>query len=214
MTDIPDLLRPRMRGVLHTYAFVVAVGLGVALVITAGGGSATVVAAIYAAAVCGLFGISALYHRVAFSSAWMRRADHSMIFVFIAASYTPVSVLVLDGTLADVVLAVVWGGACAGVILKLVWIAAPKWLSAVLYMALGWVSVITLPALWTELGWLSVAGFALGGALYSAGAVIYASEKPNPWPSTFGFHEVFHALVIAAAAAHYAVIAFAVLPQG
>ncbi len=216
LPELPQLLRPRMRGVLHTYAFAVAVALGVALVATAPGGSATVVAAIYAVAVCGLFGISALYHRVAWasprSSRWMRRADHSMIFVFIAASYTPVSVLVLHGTLSDVVLAVVWGGACAGVILKLVWIAAPKWLSAVLYMALGWVSVATLPALWTGLGWLAVLGFAVGGALYSAGAIIYATERPNPWPQTFGFHEIFHTLVIVAAAAHYAVIAFAVLP--
>jgi hemolysin III len=213
-----DVLKPRLRGVLHQYAFFVALVLGVLLVLDARaggvGGGGIAAAAVYAAAICGLFGVSALYHRGAWSPrarAWMRRADHSMIFVFIAASYTPVAVLVLQGTLAVVVLAVVWGGAAAGVILKLFWISAPKWLSACLYVALGWVAIVTLPDLWSSLGWLSVAAFGLGGLLYTAGAIVYASERPNPWPRTFGFHEVFHSLVIAAAAVHYAVIALAVV---
>jgi hemolysin III len=213
---VEELLKPSMRGVLHFYAFLVAIALGVALVIVAPSGTATVAAAVYATAVCGLFGVSALYHRGHWSETgrqWMRRLDHSMIFIFIAASFTPVAVLSLDGTLATVILAVVWGGAAAGVILKLVWISAPKWLSALLYLTLGWVAVATTPALWHELGWLSVIAFAFGGLLYTAGAIIYAFERPNPWPRTFGFHEVFHVLVIAAAATHYAVIAFAVLPQ-
>ena len=214
---VEELLKPRMRGVLHFYAFLVAVGLGVVLVALAPGGSATAAAAVYATAVCGLFGVSALYHLRTWSEAgrrWMRRLDHSMIFVFIAASFTPVALLALEGTLATVILTVVWGGAAAGVILKLVWISAPKWLSAALYLALGWVAVVATPALWNQLGWLSVVAFAVGGVLYTAGAVIYACERPNPWPHTFGFHEIFHSLVIAAAATHYAVIAFAVLPQG
>lgn len=213
---VEELLKPRWRGVLHFYAFLVAVGLGVLLVVFAPGGSATAAAAVYATAVCGLFGVSALYHRRTWSEAgrrWMRRLDHSMIFVFIAASFTPVGLLALEGTLAIVILTVVWGGAAAGVILKLVWISAPKWLSAVLYVALGWVAVVATPALWNQLGWLSVVAFGVGGLLYTAGAVIYACERPNPWPRTFGFHEIFHTLVVAAAATHYAVIAFAVLPQ-
>jgi hemolysin III len=214
---IEELLKPSMRGVFHFYAFLVAVALGVLLVVLAPGGSATVAAAVYATAVCGLFGVSALYHRGHWSPAaarWMRRLDHSMIFIFIAASFTPVAMLALEGTLATVILAVVWGGAAAGVILKLVWISAPKWLSATLYVALGWVAVAASPVLWHELGWLSVVAFGVGGLLYTAGAVIYACERPNPWPRTFGFHEIFHALVVVAAATHYAVIAFAVLPQG
>jgi hemolysin III len=214
---VEELLKPSMRGVLHFYAFLVAIGLGVALVIVAPAGSATVAATVYATAVCGLFGVSALYHRGHWSETgrqWMRRLDHSMIFIFIAASFTPVAMLSLDGALATVILAVVWGGAAAGVILKLVWISAPKWLSALLYVALGWVAVATTPALWHELGWLSVVAFSVGGLLYTAGAIIYAFERPNPWPRTFGFHEIFHTLVVLAAATHYAVIAFAVLPQG
>jgi hemolysin III len=215
--NVEELLKPSMRGVLHFYAFLVAVGLGIALVIVAPSGSATLAATVYATAVCGLFGVSALYHRGQWSETgrqWMRRLDHSMIFIFIAASFTPVAMLSLDGALATVILAVVWGGAAAGVILKLVWISAPKWLSALLYVALGWVAVATTPALWHELGWLSVVAFGVGGLLYTAGAVIYAFERPNPWPHVFGFHEIFHTLVIVAAATHYAVIAFAVLPQG
>jgi hemolysin III len=213
---VEELLKPRWRGVLHFYAFRVAVGLGVLLVVLAPGGWATAAAAVYATAVCGLFGVSALYHRRTWSEAgrrWMRRLDHSMIFVFIAASFTPVALFALEGTLATVILTVVWGGAAAGVILKLVWISAPKWLSAALYVALGWVAVVASPALWDRLGWLSVVAFGVGGLLYTAGAVIYACERPNPWPRTFGFHEIFHTLVVAAAATHYAVIAFAVLPQ-
>jgi hemolysin III len=209
-------LRPRMRGVTHQYAFFVAVALGVALVLTAPGGQPTAAAVIYAAAVCGLFGVSALYHRGSWSPAarrWMRRLDHSMIFVFIAASYTPVALLVLHGTLATAILCVVWGGALAGAGLKLIWIDAPKWLAAGLYVALGWVAIVTIPDLWADLGWLAVAAFALGGALYTTGAVVYARERPDPWPRVFGYHEIFHVLVIAAAATHYAVIAFAVLPR-
>src|SRR5258706_13413536 len=127
----------------------------------------------------------------------MRRLDHSMILVFIGASYTPVALLVLHGTLATAILCVVWGGALAGAGLKLIWIDAPKWLAAGLYVALGWVAIVTVPDLWADLGWLAVAAFALGGALYTAGAVVYAPERPDPWPRGFGHPEVFHVLLIA-----------------
>ncbi|HSD76881.1 MAG TPA: hemolysin III family protein [Solirubrobacteraceae bacterium] len=217
MSDVPASLKPRLRGVSHQYAFFVAVVLGALLVARAPAGAGTVATAVYALGFCGLFGVSALYHRVTWgprAQGWMRRLDHSMIFVFIAASYTPVAVLVLDGTAATVVLAVVWGGAAAGVILKLVWISAPRWLSALLYVALGWVAVATLPDQWSSLGWLAVAAFGAGGVLYTAGAVVYARGRPDPWPRVFGYHEVFHALVIAAAAIHFAVIALAVVVPG
>lgn len=213
----PPGLRPRLRGVSHQYAFFVAVVLGAALVVAAPSGKAAAVVAIYAVGVCGLFGVSALYHRVTWEPAarrWMRRADHSMIFVFIAASYTPICALVVDEPLSTIVLAVVWSGALAGVVQQLVWTDAPKWLSALTYVVLGWVAVVPFPQLWDRLGWLAVLGLAAGGILYTAGAVTYAREKPDPVPGVFGYHEVFHAYVIAAAAAHYAVIAFAVLPHG
>jgi hemolysin III len=209
-------LKPRLRGVSHRYAFFAFLGCGLALTLAAHPGEARMAAAIYAGAVCALFGTSALYHGVTWrprARRWMRRLDHTMIFVLIAGTYTPVALIALSGTLSRVVLWVVWGGAAAGVILKLIWIDAPKWLFAAVYLALGWVSATILGELPGAVGWLGVAGLALGGALYTAGAVIYATEWPNPAPKVFGYHEVFHALVIAAAALHYAVIAFIVLPR-
>ena len=172
---------------------------------------------IYAVAVSGLLGTSALYHRVTWrprARRWMRRLDHSMIFVLIAGTYTPVALLALKGALANAILIVLWAGALGGVIFKLAWIDAPKWLFAAVYVALGLVSAAVFGELPAAIGWLGVAGLAAGGLLYIVGAVIYASGRPNPWPKVFGYHEVFHALVIAAAALHYAVIAFAVLPRG
>jgi hemolysin III len=144
----------------------------------------------------------------------MRRLDHAMIFFLIAGTYTPIALLALHGTLATVVLAIVWGGAAAGIALKLGWIDAPKWLTAAIYVALGWVCVATFGQLTASIGVAAVCVLAFGGLLYTAGAVIYALGRPNPVPGVFGYHEVFHALVIAAAAAHYAVIAFVVLPRG
>lgn len=217
MLDPADPVKPRLRGVSHQIAFFVAVALGVALVVTAPAGKARTAAVIYAVAVCGLFGISALYHRRTWatprSRAWMRRADHSMIFVFIAATYTPVAVLALHGPLKTVILVVAWAGAVAGATLSLAWPAAPKPLTAAIYIALGWVAVATMPQLWDEVGALSVAGLAVGGVFYTAGAVVYARGRPDPRPEVFGYHEIFHAFVVAAAAVHYAVIAFAVLPH-
>jgi hemolysin III len=210
-------VKPRLRGVSHQYAFFVSLICGVGLILAASDGRARVAAAIYAVAVSGLLGTSALYHRVSWRPGprrWMKRLDHSMIFVLMAGTYTPVALLALHGTLSRVVLFVVWGGALGGVIFKLAWIDAPKWLFAAVYVALGWVSVAVFGELPGAIGWPAVAGLALGGLLYTTGAVIYASGKPNPWPKVFGYHEVFHALVIAAASLHYAVIAFAVLPRG
>jgi hemolysin III len=210
-------IKPRLRGVSHEYAFFVSVGAGVALVIGASAGRARMAALIYAVAVSALLGTSALYHRVTWrprARRWMRRLDHSMIFVLIAGTYTPVALLALHGSLASTILIVVWAGALGGVVFKLVWIDAPKWLFAAVYLALGWVSAAIFGELPATIGWLGVAGLAAGGLLYTAGAVVYASGRPDPSPRVFGYHEVFHALVIAAAALHYAVIAFAVIPRG
>ena len=144
----------------------------------------------------------------------MRRLDHSMIFVLIAGTYTPVALLALHGTLAKVILVILWIGALGGVIFKLLWIDAPKPLLAAVYVALGLVTAAVFGELPAAIGWLAVAGLLGGGALYIAGAVVYASGRPNPWPKVFGYHEIFHVLVLAAASLHYAVIAFAVLPRG
>jgi hemolysin III len=164
-----------------------------------------------------MFGASALYHRVSWRPSiqvWMRRLDHSMIFVFIAGTYTPVTVLSLDGVLPVVVLAIVWGGALAGVALKLVWITAPKGLVASVYVLLGWVGLALLPEVLRSAGVLPALLFVAGGVLYTAGAVVYVRRRPDPRPAVFGFHEVFHAFVIAAAAAHFIAIAVFVVPQG
>jgi hemolysin III len=210
-------VKPRLRGVSHQYAFFVSVGCGVGLILAASGGRARIAATIYAVAVSALLGTSALYHRVTWRPSarrWMKRLDHSMIFVLIAGTYTPVALLALKGSLASTILIVLWAGALGGVIFKLAWIDAPKWLFASVYVALGLVTFAVFGELPATIGWLGVAGLAGGGLLYVLGAVIYASGRPNPWPKVFGYHEVFHALVLAAAGLHYAVIAFAVLPHG
>jgi hemolysin III len=210
-------VKPRLRGVLHEYGFFVSLICGVALILAASDGKARLAATIYAVAVSGLLGTSALYHRVTWrprARRWMRRLDHSMIFVLIAGTYTPVALLALKGSLASTVLIVLWAGALGGVVFKLLWIDAPKWVFAVVYVALGLVTAAVVGELPAAIGWLGAAGLLSGGLLYLLGAIVYASERPNPWPKVFGYHEVFHSLVLAAAALQYAVIAFAVLPRG
>jgi hemolysin III len=210
-------VKPRLRGVSHQWAFLCSLVTGTVLIALAPNGRAAAVAAIYASSVAALFGTSALYHRVTWASQnarrWMRRLDHSMIFLLIAGTYTPFAVLVLEGTLATVILVVVWAGAIGGIVLKLVWIDAPKPLVAVIYVVLGWVAVAAFPALLDGLGPVSTALVVAGGLLYTAGAVVYALRRPDPIPSVFGYHEVFHALVIAAAALQYAAVVF-VVAQG
>jgi hemolysin III len=203
--------------VSHQWAFYVSLALGAALVVAAPAGEPRLAAAVYALSVAALFGASALYHRITWASQaarrWMRRVDHSMIFFLIAGTYTPFALLVLDGDLATVILVVVWGGALAGIVMKLVWIDAPKTLVAIVYLALGWVAVAAFPTLLDELGITGAALVAVGGLIYTAGALVYAFQRPNPAPAVFGYHEVFHALVILAAALQYAVIAFYVIPD-
>jgi hemolysin III len=211
-----DLPRPRFRGVSHQYAFFASLITGAVLILVAPTRKATTAAAIYAVSVSGLFGASALYHRITWrrpsARAWMRRLDHSMIFVLIAGTYTPFALLVLHGTLANVVLAIVWGGALGGVVLKLAWVDAPKWLMAAIYVALGWVGAATIPQMASRAGIGAVTLLAVGGVLYSAGAVVYALRRPDPSPKVFGYHEIFHVLVIAGAVVHYAAIAGYALP--
>ena len=212
----PGGIKPRLRGVSHQWAFFVSVATGVALVLAAPSGRATAAAAIYAVSVAGLFGASALYHRINWSTVgarrWMRRLDHSMIFLLIAGTYTPFAVLALDGPLATAILIVVWAAALGGIVLKLAWIDAPKWLIALIYVAIGWVALAAFPQLLSKLGVTATAMVAAGGLLYTVGAIVYARRRPDPVPTVFGYHEIFHALVILAAALQYAVVAFWVLP--
>ncbi len=213
----PFLAKPRLRGVSHQWAFFVSVVTGLALVFAAPDGEARVAVGIYAISVAALFGTSALYHRITWDSQaarrWMRRLDHSMIFFLIAGTYTPFALLALEGTLATVILVVVWAGALGGIVLKLVWIDAPKAVIALIYVILGWVALAAFPELLEEVGVTGTALVAAGGVLYTVGAVVYAMKRPDPAPRVFGYHEVFHALVIAAAALQYAVIAFYVIPR-
>ncbi|MDQ3851098.1 MAG: hemolysin III family protein [Actinomycetota bacterium] len=209
--------KPRLRGVTHQWAFSVSIVLGAALVIVAPTGRAAMACAIYAGSLAGLFAASALYHRITWTRAsarrWMRRLDHSMIFALIAGTYTPFTLLALHGALATTILVVVWAGALGGMVLKLVWIDAPKTLVAAVYVALGWVSLAVLPGLVDAIGLAGTLLVVLGGVLYTAGAVVYARRRPDPVPAVFGYHEVFHVLVIVAAALQYAVVAFWVLPS-
>jgi hemolysin III len=218
MTDggvIDPLLKPRLRGVFHQWAFAASLAAGVGLVLEAASARARIAMLIYALSVAALFGTSALYHRISWRTVrarrWMRRLDHTMIFVLIAGSYTPFGLLVLRGTLGAAMLIAVWSAALAGAVFKLLWIDAPGWLIAISYVAVGWIVVVAMPELLTRLGVIPVAALALGGVLYSLGAVIYARKRPDPVPAVFGYHEVFHLLVLIAAALQYAVVAFWVL---
>ncbi len=200
--------RPRLRGVSHQVAFFVALLAGPLLVLSARNTPGRWTTAVYALALVALFGCSALLHRGRWSPSvepWMRRLDHSTIFVFIAGTYTPVVVLSLGGGAAPVLVAA-WIGAAVGVGVTLLWIDAPRWVTSGCYLVVGWIAVVALPQIYGALGPARFALLAAGGLLFTAGAVVYARRTPDPVPSVFGYHEVFHALVIAAVALHYGLI--------
>ena len=207
--------RPRLRGLIHQYAFFAAVAAGAALVALAEGARARMACAVYAAALAAMFGASALYHRAPWRSprarAWARRIDHSMIFVFIAGTYTPFALLAFTGAVPALVLASVWGAAALGVVLNVSWIDAPKWVTAPVYLLVGWVGVVAAPQLFGELGIAAAVLVLVGGILYTLGALIYATQWPDPFPATFGFHEVFHVLVVLAAVTQFVAVSFVAL---
>jgi hemolysin III len=213
MTDqiaVPAV-RPRLRGVLHQAGFVIAVVLAPLLIVGADGGRRRLAAAVFAVSVAACFGASALYHRVTWTPSvrlWMRRVDHAGVYLLIAGTYTPVSLLALRGAWSTVVLTIVWVGAAAAIVLKFVWVAAPKWLATAIGLALGWVAVVALPQLIALLNPAAVILLVVGGLAYTAGAIVYARRRPDPAPTVFGYHELFHALTIVGVACQYAAIAF------
>jgi hemolysin III len=211
-TRSPPPTRPLLRGVSHEIAAGVALAGLVALVLLAPGPRARTAALVYGCSLVALFSVSALYHRPAWSPRallWMRRLDHSAIFLLIAGTFTPMCLLLGDA-FARTMLAVVWAGAGLGILRALLWPRAPRGVATALYLLLGWAAVPLAPAMYRALGPGSMALLAAGGLLYSVGAVIYATRRPDPFPRVFGYHEVFHALVIAAAGLHFAVAAGAV----
>ena len=203
-----ERVKPRLRGVLHEVAFAVSLVTGTALVCLAPAGQARLAAVVYAVSVAGLFGTSAALHRGTWSpraEEVMTRLDHSMIFVLIAGTYTPFALLLLEGGARTVALSVVWGGAVAGVLLRLV-LGSRRWLFTALYLALGWVALAFLPQLARAGGTAVIVLILLGGLFYSVGAVVYATRRPRLSEHWFGFHELFHALTLAAFAAHYVAV--------
>ena len=204
-----DDLRPRLRGVSHQYAFFLSLGAGTALVVAASGAREIVSSAVFAGALAVMFGVSAVYHRVLWRPAvrrWMRRLDHAAIYLLIAGTYTPFGLLVLPPTWAVVMLSIVWSGCAVAIALKFLWVDAPKWLAAAIGVALGWVGVVAFPHL-VDAGIGPMVLLGVGGLLYTGGAVVYARGRPDPVPTVFGYHELFHACVIAAAACQYAAVA-------
>ncbi len=209
------LEKPRFRGISHLWAFFVAIAAGLVLVVLADGALPRFAAWVYGMALVAMFGASALYHRYPFKTAarrvWARRLDHSTIFLFIAGTYTPFALLAFEGTITWVVLATVWFGAALGLVLNFVWLDAPKWVSVLAYIAVGWVGVITIPQMLSGVGLPGSVLVMIGGVLYTVGAVVYATHRPNPFPATFGYHEVFHALVVAAASVQFVAVSLVVL---
>jgi hemolysin III len=207
-------LKPKLRGWLHAGMWPILQLAGLALLVVAPTVVGRAGVAIYLVGASVLFGTSAVYHRGTWSErvgGVLRRLDHANIFLFIAGTYTPLSLMLLEGNDRVVLLALIWSVAAAGIVFKMLWMAAPRWLYTLLYLVMGWAAVGWLPQFWTAGGPLVVALIALGGLVYTAGAVVYALKRPDPFPTWFGFHEIFHACTIVAALSHFAAITLAVL---
>jgi hemolysin III len=212
VTELTAALKPRLRGVLHETGFAVSLITGTALVCLADGARARTAAVVYAVSVALLFGTSAAYHRGPWtgrSREVMKRLDHSMIFILIAGTYTPFALLLLEGATRWLVFGLVWGGALLGVVLRNAVRRPARWLFVVLYLALGWVALGVLPQLQEAGGWAVVVLLLVGGLFYSLGAIVYALRRPDPFPTWFGFHEVFHAFTLLAFVTHYVAVSFA-----
>jgi hemolysin III len=216
--ELHQKVKPKLRGVVHEYSFPVSLVAGGLLVYFASGGRERLALAIYAISLSALLGTSALYHRVNWKRTsarmWMRRLDHSMIFHLIAGTVTPFLLLVVGGTLGTALMIAVWAGALAGIFVEVVWVNSPRWVSVAVYLTVGWIGAIAFPSIVTNAGIGAGVLIATGGLLYTVGAVVYAKQRPDPRPATFGYHEIFHVLVVAAAVAHFTAIAIYAAPTG
>jgi len=214
--DLDAANPPMFRGVSHRAMFIVALTLAPIMIVAAPGVGPRLVIAFYTLSIAALFGVSALYHRVPWSPRVrraMQRLDHAVIFLAIGGTYTPVALFALSPWAAKLVLSLVWGGAAVGVFMRVRFTDARKAVVALPYLVVGWCLMAVVADAWHHLG---VVGFLLllvGGLAYTAGALVFAFQRPDPWPATFGFHEVFHVLTVAGAALHYVAIAFVVLPM-
>lgn len=205
-SDAVAAVKPKLRGWLHAATFPVAVVAGITFVAVAPTLSARITGAIYTLTAALLFGISALYHRGHWSPrthAALRRFDHANIFLIIAGTYTPFTILLLDGRSAQILLGLVWAGALAGVAFRVFWVNAPRWLYVPIYLGLGWAATFWLPSFASAGGAVILTLIIAGGLLYSAGAIIYGLKRPNPSPRWFGFHEIFHACTLAGFVTHH-----------
>ena len=200
---------PLLRGWLHLACFFLSIPAGVVLILQASAGRAQVGAVIYAVGLTALFGVSAAYHRPRWSPKWrarFKRLDHGTIFVMIAGTYTPLCLVVLGGVVGTVMLVSVWAGAVAGVVLAAVGIAERRYIGGACYVALGWVAVAAAPTLVQKLTASQLALVFAGGVIYTVGVVVLGSKRPDPFPRVFGYHEVWHVMVVAAAVCHFIAI--------
>ncbi len=207
-TADPLDLKPTWRGWIHAGTFPFAVVLGIILIVAADGAAATISSSVFVASSLLLFGVSALYHRFNWKPATKRlfkRLDHANIFLLIAGSYTPITVLCLPPKQAALLLSLVWGGAVLGIGFRVFWIGAPRWLYVPLYLLLGWAAVMFMPQFFLANAATMIL-IIVGGLLYSVGAIIYALKRPNPFPGAFGFHEIFHTLTVLAFLCHWTAI--------
>ncbi len=207
-------IKPHLRGWIHLVTAPLSLAASIVLLVLAPTAATKWGAAVYLVASLFLFGVSATYHRFYWAPKWetfWRRLDHSNIFLLIAGTYTPLSVALLETRDTVTILAIVWSGAVIGILLNLFWPTAPRWLSTLVYVALGWVAVAYLPQLWAAGGPAIIALIVAGGLLYTLGAVVYALKRPNPSPTWFGFHEIFHACTVLAWACQCVAVYLAVL---
>lgn len=208
--QIPKAVKPLLRGHFHQAAFFFAFGACAMLIGQSRNARELTAMIIYSLSVIALFGISALYHRPQWSPgprAFMRRLDHAAIFIMIAGTGTPLCLLALSSEAGKRLLAIIWIAAGIGIVQSVFWVQAPKWLAAILYIVMGWLAVPYLPELKAALGTTNVVLILVGGVIYTLGALVYAFKKPNPWPAVFGYHEIFHLMVVIAAVFHFLVIA-------